>query len=563
MTMNDDGSSSRREAVVLFAAWLLLAAVVNPAGPFPLNDDWAYARSVVTWLETGELEFTDWGAMTLFGHVAWGAAISAVLGFSFEILRYGTLAIGGLGLLACLGVFRAAGFSRHNALWSTIVVAANPVFFLYAYSYMTDVPFFTVSLWAAYFWLRWRQSGGTCRLVAVLILLMVATLMRQVALGIGIGFAAGTLLHGGWRWRTIALAAVLAACPVITLLTFNHVAGSALGAMYRSNSLHLVLLLLRYPVGVLELVLPHAKWRLFGMLFYLGLCCLPVVLVTARPAIRSTRTWVTLVLGAAAFTTAFATDRLFPAFGSVFPFPANTLCAASPGPQTLSDSLLIGDAHVTSIPCAIQIALTAIGALSGSSVFVHLIGSTLGLLGWLARRPTRGDSPWLSGFVLVTMTFYFLPFLLAVIVFDRYVLLLVPLTILILRPAAWLSAGAGIGSRLRIMVGVMWLAMMAVYMVAGTHDYLSWNRARWLAAHQLIQERGVPVEDVDGGFEFNMWHRYHLEAKPAPSKIWWWQGSGRFMLSFGPLDGYRVAGSVPVHSWLPWGPDRIWVLEKK
>jgi len=43
-------AAERRHLLILTVAWLAAAAIVNPAGNFPLSDDWSYAHSVRTLL---------------------------------------------------------------------------------------------------------------------------------------------------------------------------------------------------------------------------------------------------------------------------------------------------------------------------------------------------------------------------------------------------------------------------------------------------------------------------------------------------------------------------------
>ena len=56
-------------------------------------DDWTYAWSVERLLHHGRIEVLDWSAVYPVGPAIWGAAWSAVLGFSFATLRFSTLAL--------------------------------------------------------------------------------------------------------------------------------------------------------------------------------------------------------------------------------------------------------------------------------------------------------------------------------------------------------------------------------------------------------------------------------------------------------------------------------------
>jgi hypothetical protein len=98
--------------------------------------------------------------------------------------------------------------------------------------------------------------------------------------------------------------------------------------------------------------------------------------------------------------------------------------------------------------------------------------------------------------------------------------------------------------------------------VAATHDYLSWNRARWLALRHLTEENGVPPREIDGGFEFNGLYAYDPEYRRRPPKSFWWVQDDKYVLSFGPLPGYEVAERYPYESWLPLRTGTIFVLRR-
>ena len=40
--------------------------------------------------------------------------------------------------------------------------------------------------------------------------------------------------------------------------------------------------------------------------------------------------------------------------------------------------------------------------------------------------------------------------------------------------------------------------LLAIYAIAGTHDYLAWNRARDAGLHELL-DSGISVREIDGG----------------------------------------------------------------
>ncbi len=68
--------------------WLICMLLIDPRGDFPLNDDWAYARSVYDLFEKGEFILVDWGAMTLVAQVYIGAFFCKIFGLSFTAVSY-------------------------------------------------------------------------------------------------------------------------------------------------------------------------------------------------------------------------------------------------------------------------------------------------------------------------------------------------------------------------------------------------------------------------------------------------------------------------------------------
>jgi hypothetical protein len=129
--------------------------------------------------------------------------------------------------------------------------------------------------------------------------------------------------------------------------------------------------------------------------------------------------------------------------------------------------------------------------------------------------------------------------------FDRYLLIVVPFAIAAACVAARVDA-----SRLSLALA----AVLAWYAVAGTHDYLAWNRARY-AGLTALTDAGISPKAIDGGMEFNAWHLAaelgtwptDAQARPgqaATTKSWWWVVDDRFVASFRPLPGYVVQRSI-------------------
>ncbi len=127
-------------ATVLLSLFLLMIAAVNPAGNFPLNDDWNYARSVQVLLNEHRWLVTCWTLAAAFSHVVAGVLVCLPFGFSFESLRYETLAVSVIGLLLTYLLLRRIGAAAGVALLATACLLVNPLYFELSCTFMTDVP---------------------------------------------------------------------------------------------------------------------------------------------------------------------------------------------------------------------------------------------------------------------------------------------------------------------------------------------------------------------------------------------------------------------------------------
>jgi len=141
--------------------------------------------------------------------------------------------------------------------------------------------------------------------------------------------------------------------------------------------------------------------------------------------------------------------------------------------------------------------------------------------------------------------------------FDRYFLPLLPFVLVVLftfTPTPFSVKHKSVA------LGI--LMIMATFSVGATHDYLSWNRARWKALTYLTGQLAVSPNEINGGFEFNGWHRPVKERTYGQFKSWWWVDQENFLITFGPMDGFHEIGNSPFDTYLPPGTDSIYILKK-
>ena len=224
------------------------------------------------------------------------------------------------------------------------------------------------------------------------------------------------------------------------------------------------------------------------------------------------------------------------------------------GALSLRDTLFLGFPPPVRLGHGLALSLTILATASAASLGA---ACTTGL----ARIRTP-----VPAFLLLAAGFLFAGTLLHTrYYFDRYLLVVVPFMLAAVLALEPLGRGRSLG--------FAFAAILACYAVAGTHDYLAWNRARFAGLDALIAT-GVSPAAIDGGVEFNAWHLAPTlgtwpsdEAvrvgQPETARSWWWVVDDRFVVSFRPLAGYAVHEDIPFARWLAPGTGHVLILERQ
>jgi hypothetical protein len=146
--------------------------------------------------------------------------------------------------------------------------------------------------------------------------------------------------------------------------------------------------------------------------------------------------------------------------------------------------------------------------------------------------------------------------------FDRYILYLLPFAIIAVTATPGMGPATH-GRWWRVPLAVGCLAVYAAFAVAGTHDYIAWNRARWRALDDLVLTRGVAPNQIDGGYEVNGWMQHDTRYAPRTAANYWWGDAGEdYVIAYGPVGSYQEVARYPVARWLPSTYPAILVLSK-
>ncbi len=535
----------------LSCLWLGMIYLINPVGDFPIDDDWGYGLPAMAMANDGGLLFTDRQAVPLFTHVLWGSAFCWLFGSSFTVLRFSSLTAGWIGLIAVYWLLRRFTGKRSLALIGTLALVANPVFVNLSFTYMTDVPFLTLCVVSILLLITGLDKDKHWYCAIGLSLACFATLTRQLGLAIPLSFCIAWLIKNGYRHRWWLEAVLPTLLIGISLVAYTKLVESTIGlpAVYHTKGASMFNLLGH--VAQLRLgALTYPAKRSFITFMYLGLFTLPLSVLLVP------RLWQTMTplarrrigIGSAIFVVGATTACV--ATGLTMPMIGNNLVDFGLGLRSLA-----GEAPKA--PAQVWIAVTLVSAI-GCVLFVGLlIASAWSAL--LGHTHHAGLHAW--HFVMLVLFCVMAigpPSWMYTAFFDRYLLLLLPFCLALLLGAS--NNQHAPPPKWAMGLSVVLLAACFWFSIGATHDYLNWNRMRWQSGRYLIEEVGLPVEDVNGGFEFNQYFPNKANLRPGGVDGVVRKPDSPYVIAFEPLQGHDVIERLDCDPWLPWSVRYVWVL---
>lgn len=552
--------ASRTAFGPLLALWAITVVLVPPWGEFPLNDDWAYTLTARMLAEKTEYRPHPFTPAYALPQAIYGAALISTIGFSYTILRASTLV---MALLCVWAVSRGAkelGCSKAARRLAAALVFCNPLFLNLAYTYMTEVPFMTWSALSILFYLRALRRLRSMDLLLGGVLAAIAFFNRQYGALIPAAFLL-TIVVFAKRARehaNLPRVAALVAPGLLGLLVWLMIRPE------RNSSFPWISRALTYP-DFEELI--RAYGMAVSVALYFGLFCMPISAgLVAELAIRKRRwrprEWA--VLAAVLLFVGLHLAR----WPAPLPRLQNVLYDFGVGPLLLRGDgapppVRLGNTvwWVITIACAgsIGVAVAQLASILGATARIAPRGGLAD-----AHRARAGRPAQYAFLALLALVLLAAPYNPATpIYYDRYLLPgLIPLALL-------LAVGAQAGAPPRPAVAgpaVFVLAIMYVFSLAATQDYLAWNRARWHGIATLHTKYGAGEHMIDGGFEYIGLHAGFpadndeaLDAKRPDFREMAWS---RYVVSYAPLAGYEEPERVPYFSWLGFQTRDVCLLKR-
>jgi hypothetical protein len=279
------GSNSRLSR---FGIWIVLALylaavfAVNPFRECPVRDDWAYSWSAWKLVDTGHYQAHDWASANAPFQAGWGAAFCLLFGKSFIALRWSTIVLAVLGLVAFRALAREHGLSRGAADLLTLCVASCSIFFKLSLSYMSDIPFASLLTIAVLFYTRAVRRMRLADWIAGSLAAAAAVGTRQFGVVL-VAVVCLVWLFDRRRWARWPQYAVGISLPVLAAVWqvnqgWNHPNWAAGFQVYRARNY--------FASGAFFKQLP---WRPGAIVEYLAWFLIPLVLLAALGLMREAR----------------------------------------------------------------------------------------------------------------------------------------------------------------------------------------------------------------------------------------------------------------------------------
>ncbi len=525
-------------------------------GDFPLNDDWAYAEGVRHLLLGEGLVMPNVCAAGIV-HVALGFLTTKLIGYSYTSLRICSFIITILGAVAMFVAAASLRIPRSQAIFLTLLYAANPLLLNVALGFMSDSTALSLNMVFLACLLRGLAKKSLKTMVLAFVVLALAVSVRQSAL-IFICLSPFCLSKrfGSGRSKFFVFGLALA-LPLLSAwacdqwLVACHLQSGSINRGYdlvrQAHSSIINKCLFAAP----QMVLPTIS-AIGQVLCYLALFCLPALLSLLPLIFWSKRSRVlpfkivlaiaVLVLGAALIIVAH--------YHQTMPFSENILRFTTIGAQGL-----LG---------IIRPALAPKGRMIATVIsFFFVVPLVVALLG-AVQEVKKKRLVWQPAVVAVcsSVCLAFLTLETLVRCADRYYLLALGPMLL----AVGLCARKN-RTNLVNPISVVLLLGIAFYSIAGNQEYLSSNRARWQAIAWL-ENTGAKSAQIDGGYEYNILRDLSVYNSTyrgeAPRNNWrWWPVKGEtYLISLSPVPGYKNIHLEPFFSLLDGRMRNIEVLER-
>lgn len=501
--------------------WLGAIVFINPVGDFPVNDDWAYAKNVYNLAVNHQFVVDEWPAMTLVSQTLYGSFFVSVFGFSFTTLRLSILV---LGMVATLILYRTvlklSGNNRFLAFTATAGFCFSTLFCALSFSFMTDIFFLSFVIFAFYVLTRYLDQYQKRFYVLFCLCCMVAVLNRQH----GLLLPCMMVLPLLWKQKITFKKLLLAFIPFVLCLTV-HLGYRFLLRVYQVP--HNMQSLGNFKQNLAGMTVDAVHINAGDILLVTGWLLLPVVVIgLLNHKFRTSHIWWLTGITGLVLLLVYK-DWVYYPQGNISRF-------MEIGPRVLKDAVYQVD-----------------GGWQKTMVKLLSVISTIGVLFLVIKNKKTGPL-YLGMMLFLGAYFLFIAFNQAY--FDRYALPFALVLLLLLVPENLVFSKTSAGIVVVLLLGIYCVSVLEV------SDHMGWQRTRWKAV-RFLENQEISAQQIDGGFEYNGWHKPGKGFEPG--KSWWWVKDDSFVIGSTKIKGYKVQKYFLYRRHLPRTTDTIFVLQKQ
>ena len=572
---------------VIALLWCISIIIVNPIGNFPIIDDELYAPAVRTLLETGHYHPPE-ATMTFITNELWGALFSLPVGASFTSLRFSTLCASLLGLFGLYTLVRDLRQPRWICWVVTLTLAFNPAYYAMSHSFMTDVLFAVICIWAAIFFARSLESGSDFEIALGTLLALAATLSRQIGLAVPLAFAVAVIWRRGLTWQTMLRAASPVVICSIALFGFYHFL-AATGRLPATYNLFTNQAISTFTHSQTFFTTPISN--IYCTVIYLGLFLLPVLLCTTGCLFRAATKGVFAVAAVgAAIVVLGAVVRTHIGSSDFMPLPEGHILR----PTGIGLPWLRGAKLLPSLPEPFWICVTALAFIGAALLIFHMSVWVSAVARSLLHRSRMSEAQIVTLFLLLCGSILAVPYI-GIRTTDRYMISCLPFLaagMVSLSTGSSEAATSRVGKALRYSLRYSPFGLLAaccIFSVIGTRDYLAWHRVSAEASRDLMETSHIPAENIDGGIEFDFLYPAPASREDIQKKLdkvihdrpqyfftepirkqfevliadGWRPESPQYLVAFGSVPGYRGIREYAYENWMSSQVRKIVVLQKE
>lgn len=551
--------------LIITIIWVLMIAVVNPWGNFPLNDDWVYAKAVKSIIEERNFTLSEaHSASNLIVQAFWGALFCLPFGFSYTALRFSSLILGLIGILITYAILREIKACRFYCILGALLIGLNPIYFALSNTFMTDIPFFSTAILSVYFLIKGLKDDSILNISIGIFLSYCSLLIRQNGIIIAVSFTFAYLVGKKINIGNVIKSFLPTLLGILIQLFYQY----WLAKTHRNSPAH------NLQVNrIKEIIFSDDLKTIFDNFFnntlialiYIGLFLAPLIyiqLINNWQSIKSSEKRFFLFTNTVILT--IIGIWLLTIKKQIMPLSENLLLNFGIGPLTFHDTYYLRK-NIPLISVNLQITwilLTIIGAIGASLLIYYFSKINLKIVLEIIKQTTKLSS---EEKINIFVTFCILTFYIPMGIqgyFERYLLLLLPLFMIQIVTIFRNKNKIDLNFKKTLSISVIML-ILGIFTVGATHDYLSWNRVRWQVLNNLTDRLYISPNRIDGGYEFNGSYLYSTDYQEKQGKSWWWVDKDDYILSFGSLDGYQEIQRYYFDKILPFGPKYFLVLKKQ